>query len=286
MDLINKQVMHKSFGKGSIVECTGSYMEVRFLSGNKRFLYPDAFEKYLTMVDKRAADSIDKILNKLIMERKIKEDIIEKENAVKLEEEQRLSRMKKLLENHKIHSSSQVAFKCEKEESDRIFTEWRIFSGTIKSGKNQGKPNKLIRIHQNSACLITCKDAGKPEKDRYISGVFMVVENFIGRLCEDGYIPAHSEYRIKLSEQESKKMPFWKYYTNSRYPNNMTWNSGTYRYFDNIWMAQILKDIVSLKIDREEQKLSQEFLDYFCRTNQIEKNEIVEPDGTLLQKNL
>lgn len=283
MDLTNKQVLHKSFGKGSIVECTESHMVINFSSGNKKFVYPDAFEKYLTIVDKRAADSIDKILQKLITERKIEEEKIEKERAIEFEEQQNALKLEKLLKNHKIHISSQVAFRCEEEDLDKIFTEWRVFSGTIKSGVNKGKPNKLIRVHQNSACLLTSKDAGDTEKERYISGVFMVAENFAGRLCEDGYIPAHSEFRIKFSKEEAKKMPFWKYYINSRYPNNMTWNSGDYRYFDNIWMAQILKDIVALKSDEEEKKLAQNFLDYFCLTNIIDEKAIPNPDGALMR---
>ena len=283
MDLTNKQVLHKSFGKGSIVECTESHMVIHFPSGNKKFVYPDAFEKYLTIVDKRAADSIDKILEKLISERKIEEEKIEREKAIEFEEQQNALKLEKLLKNHKIHISSQVAFRCEEEDLDKIFTDWKVFSGTIKSGDNKGKPNKLIRVHQNSACLLTSKGAGDSEKERYISGIFMVDENFAGRLCEDGYIPAHPEYRIRFSEEESKKMLFWKYYINSRYPNNMTWNSGDYRYFDNIWMAQILKDVVALKSDEEEKKLAQNFLDYFCLTNIIDEKGIPNPDGALMR---
>lgn len=57
----------------------------------------------------------------------------------------------------------------------------------------------------------------------------------------------------------------------------MTW-SGRHRYFDNIVMAQILKDLIELKSEQEAQL--QEFFDYFCTVNQIEED-IPEPKGPL-----
>ena len=283
MDLTNKQVLHKSFGKGNIVDCDDSYMVIHFSSGNKKFVYPDAFGEYLKLLDKKAAESIGKILQVQEVERKIEAEKIEKEKDKEFEEQLHTVRMEKLIKSHKIHLSSQVAFNCNNEELDGIFTEWNVFTGTIQSGANEGKPKKLIRIHQNSACLLTAKDAGMTEKDRYIAGVYMVDENFIGRLCEDGYIPAHSVYRIKLNEQESKEMLFWKYCINNKYPDNMTWNSGSYRYFDNIWMAQVLKDIASLRRWEQESKLMDEFLNYFCRLNHIEEKNIPKPGGPLVR---
>lgn len=277
MDLTNKQVVHKIFGKGSIVDWNDDYVVVNFKSGSKEFVYPDAFEKYLTIVDKRAANSVDKILEKLEIEREIEEQRIEEKRVMELEEQQRLLRIEKL-KKQRIHKSSQVAFNCKAEELESVFNDWRIFTGTIKSGVNKGKINKLIRVQQNSACLITSKNSGASEKERYITGFYMVDENFVGRLCEDGYIPAHPDYRIKLTKEEAKTMPFWKYYVNERYPDNMTW-SGRYRYFDNVLMAQILKDILSLKGVQQNQP--QEIFDYFCLVNQIEEQDIPVPNGPL-----
>ncbi|MEG3072504.1 MAG: hypothetical protein RQM92_18220 [Candidatus Syntrophopropionicum ammoniitolerans] len=105
----------------------------------------------------------------------------------------------------------------------------------------------MAQIRENSAVLLTLRDADMAEEDRRILGVFMVNENFNARKCQDGYIPAHSEYRLQLSEQESEKMLFWNYYINKKYPHRMTWNTGRHRYLDNKWVAQILQDIVSLK---------------------------------------
>lgn len=283
MNLMNKQVIHKRFGKGSVVDYTDSCIEIHFISGNKKFVFPDAFGKYLTLIDQRAATSIEKMIQNMETKRKQEEMEIKKEKALQLKEKQRLMEQEKLIKNYKIHPNSQAVFWCEAQDQERIFTEWSVFTGLIKSGHKKDQPNRPGRMHQNSACLLTARDSDMPEKDRYILGVYMVNEAFIGKLCEDGNIPAHTEYRIRLTEQESKKMPFWKYYINERYPHNMTWNTGKYRYFNNVWMAQILRDIVSLKSEPQERDLAQHFFEHFCQMNQIKERELPRPNGALMR---
>lgn len=187
------------------------------------------------------------------------------------------------MKNHKLHPESQMVFWCDTEEKNSSFSEWEVFSGVLKSGNNKGKPNKPSRLHQNSAVLLTAIDSGMPEKDRRILGVYMVNEDFIGKLCIDGNIPAHSKYRIQLTEQESDQLLFWKYYINEKFPEKMTWNTGKYRYFKNLWMAQILLDIVSLKSDPNERELAQQFFKHFCKMNQITAQELPKPNGALMR---
>lgn len=259
------------------------------MSGDKKFVFPDAFKKYLTLTDQRAADFVNQILQekeqarkqkKLELEQKRKE--LEEEKALQ-REQQRLLELKRLIKNNKFHPRSQIAFWFETQDKDKVFTEWKAFAGVVKSGAKKGQPNRPIRLKHNSACLITTRAKGMPEKDRRILGVYMVKEHFTGKQCKDGYVPAHSKYRLQLSEQESKNMLFWNYYVNEKYPHNMTWNSGNYRYFDNVWMAQILKDIISLKKDPQEKELAQEFFNFFCKINRIEEKEIKKPNGALMQ---
>lgn len=284
MNLINKKVTHERFGMGSIVKHNDSVIEINFASENKKFVYPDVFEKHLKLHDKIIANSLEKIIQEKEVERK--------EEEWKKEEEKRLQRKnlelrlehEKLMKNHKLHPESQMVFWCDTEEQNSSVSEWKVFSGEIKSGNNKGKPNKPIRLHQNSAVLLTAIESGKPEKDRRIIGVYMVNEDFIGKLCEDGNIPAHSKYRLPLTEQESDQMLFWNYYANEKFPHKMTWNTGKYRYFDNSWMAQILNDIVSLKSAPEERELAQHFFEHFCKMNQITKQELPKPNGALLRK--
>lgn len=283
MDLINEKVTHERFGMGSIVKHNDSSIEINFASENKKFVFPDVFGKHLKLHNKSVANTLEKIIQKKEMERK--EEELKKEEAKELQQKTQELRLEheKLMKNHKLHPESQMVFWCDTEEQNSSFSEWKVFSGVIKSGNNKGKPNKPTRLHQNSAVLLTAIDSSMPEKDRRIIGVYMVNEDFIGKLCEDGSIPAHSKYRLQLTEQESDQMSFWKYYVNEKSPHKMTWNTGKYRYFDNLWMAQILLDIVSLKSDPEERELAQQFFEHFCKMNQITDQELPKPNGALLR---
>jgi hypothetical protein len=283
MNLINKKVTHERFGMGSIVKHNDSIIEIVFASENKKFAFPDVFGKHLTLHDKSAANSLELIIQKKEMEREKEESKKEEEKKLQRKNQELRLEHEKLMKNHKIHTESQMVFWCDTEEQNSSFSEWKVFSGVIKSGISKGKPNKPTRLHQNSAVLLTAIDSSMPEKDRRILGVYMVNENFIGKLCEDGSIPAHSEYKIQLTEQESDQMLFWKYYINEKFPQKITWNSGKYRYFENIWMAQILLDIVSLRSDQKERELAQRFFEHFCKMNQITEQELPKPNGALMR---
>lgn len=50
MILVDQIVTHKSFGRGAVAEQNGKYLKIRFENGaEKTFVYPDAFEKFLTV---------------------------------------------------------------------------------------------------------------------------------------------------------------------------------------------------------------------------------------------
>ena len=51
MNLLNLDVNHRAFGSGTIVSVEGKYITVKFDSADKVFVYPDVFEKYLTLKD-------------------------------------------------------------------------------------------------------------------------------------------------------------------------------------------------------------------------------------------
>ena len=283
MNLINKKVTHKRFGIGSIVKHNESSIEINFETENKKFVFPDVFGQYLTLHDKNDAKSLELIIKNKVQEQK--EEEFKKEEEKKLQRKQQELRLEheKLMKNHKLHPESQMVFWCDTEEQKSSLSEWNVFSGVIKSGKNKGKPNKPIRLHQNSAVLLTGVDSSVPEKDRRILGVYMVNEDFVGKLCDDGRIPAHSKYKIELTEEESEQLYFWKYYIDVKSPEKVVWNSGKYRYFNNIWMAQILHDIVSLKNDPMEKELAHQFFKHFCKMNKITAQELPNPNGALMR---
>ncbi len=58
MNLENLEVKHKSFGLGVIVNVQGKYITVRFDTQDKVFVYPDIFEKFLTLADGSVSEEI------------------------------------------------------------------------------------------------------------------------------------------------------------------------------------------------------------------------------------
>lgn len=280
MNLTNKKVRHKTFGNGNVVNCNDSYIKIDFESGTKKFVFPDVFKKYIKLIDQGAADLVRMKIQEKEEKRKKEELRLKEEKALELEQ-QRILKQKNITKNRKIEPELQSVFWCKPEEEEKIFTEWKVFTGKIKSGDNKGQPRKLTRLNQNSALLLTRREPDMLEEDRQILGIFMANETFDGKLCEDGYIPAHPNYRLHLSKQESEKMLFWNYYVNKRFPDKITWNSGKQRYFDNIWMAQILRDIVSLRKESQEGEEAQLFYKYFCKINRINEEDLPKANGTL-----
>lgn len=278
---MDKKVTHKSFGNGRVVSISDDYIEISFTSGNKKFVFPDAFGSYLSLIDQSVAEKVKVLKGIREKERRLDEIEEAKERALQREERERRLERERPVNKNKINPSSQVVFWAKEKEADSIFTEWRVFPGVINSGVNKGTTRRLVRLDKNSACLFTARDHGQPEKNRRIIGLYMVDDDFARKPTEDGYIPAHPEYRLQLSEEESKDILFWNYYTNEKYPDKMTWNSGKSRYLDNVLIAQILKDIISKKKDTKEEENAQKFLKYFCKMNKIEESELQKPNGVL-----
>lgn len=277
MNLLNEAITHKVFGEGSIVDLDEHVITVDFNNDVKKFVYPDALGKFLKLKNREMAKSLQKVITKREQEKEALEKQKEEARVQQLLEQQRLDKLKNL----KIHESAQIVIWLDEEEPQQVFDEWLVSSGTIQSGANKGQPNKAARLRPNSACILTVRDADVPETERRILGLFMVTDSYTGELDEDGMIPAHAEFRIRLSEEEAEKMLFWNYYVNKNYPHRMTWNAGRFRYFDNVWTAQMLKDIIALKKDKEDLEQAERFLATFCDMNLIDRDNIPEPNGAL-----
>lgn len=58
MILENLAVCHKKFGPGVVVSTKGNYMTIRFATEEKVFVYPDAFERFLTLADGTLSEDI------------------------------------------------------------------------------------------------------------------------------------------------------------------------------------------------------------------------------------
>ena len=84
-NIIGQTVLHKAFGKGEICDFTNNIIKISFQTGEKDFVFPDAFELYL----KAADENFHKYVKTLIKEKKIQEENekaekhrIERENAL------------------------------------------------------------------------------------------------------------------------------------------------------------------------------------------------------------
>lgn len=280
MKLINKTITHKVFGEGQIVDHDDSFITVNFDEGTKKFVFPDAFGKYIKLKDEHMAQSLNKMIEKTKMHEAELKRKQEAEKQRQVLEQQRREKLKKL----NIHECSQIVFWLDEEELEDVFSNWQVSTGTIQSGKNKGQPNRAARLRPNSVALLTTRRDDEKETDRQIKGLFMVSDIYTGHLDEDGIVPAHPTYRLKLTDEESEQMLFWNYYINKNFPHRTAWNSGRFRYYDNIWTAQILKDLIALKSDEEEVNKLKKFLEYFCQLNALDIDNIPEPYGALKQE--
>ncbi len=78
MVLDNLAVRHKFFGAGTVVAVSGKYITVKFDSSEKVFVYPDAFDKFLTLADGTVSDEI---MSDIAFSKQAKQQIIDRKNA-------------------------------------------------------------------------------------------------------------------------------------------------------------------------------------------------------------
>ena len=77
MVLENLEVKHKAFGVGCVVSVKGQYFTVKFDAVEKVFVYPDIFEKFLTLADGTVSDEIK---NDIEVSKAAKQKIIDSKN--------------------------------------------------------------------------------------------------------------------------------------------------------------------------------------------------------------
>ncbi|PXV95680.1 hypothetical protein C8E03_101310 [Lachnotalea glycerini] len=254
MQLEGKSIQHMKFGKGIVKESGGKYITVQFEEGEKQFLYPDAFFKFLVFNDKKMQEKIDIILDGMISKE-------EKDREAEIREQERVHKIQTL----KVELNSQAAFGMIQNAKENVFDTWTIFSGNYLSGKSKGKPKPPLKLKLNSACLLTECLAGEAESKRRIIGAFMVNDDFVGSNCQDGIIKSHENFRIKLKTNEM--LSFWDYFSNDE--GSQKWGGAEMKYFTNIKMQHILNDIQTKITDLKRQQLVSEFYQYFCYVNRL-----------------
>lgn len=84
MNVLNINVIHKAFGKGTVIEFDNTYITVQFADKSRKFEYPDVFEKFIKAEDSSVQESI---LNYISAVNQAKEEIRQAELAARKAEE-------------------------------------------------------------------------------------------------------------------------------------------------------------------------------------------------------
>lgn len=252
MQLLGQPVQHRSFGNGVITGVQESMVTITFSQGEKRFQYPDAFSRFLTLTDKTRQKEINAAYTL-----QVNAENAEKQKQRKVREKRR--RLRAMV----ISPCSQIAFSVTKDEFEDVFSSGTISTGCYLSGSSKGKPRIPTRVRPNSCCLLTGTDGA--EKDRHILGLMMVSDEFWGNQCEDGQILCHSTYKLRLPESVS--LPYWHYIEHG--DTLHSWGRTTFKYYANEITQQILSDAADALsgTDQEAQALS--FYQYFTDVNRL-----------------
>jgi len=163
----------------------------------------------------------------------------------------------------------------------QMLRDWKALAGIVQNGDRKGEPMKLHQVQRNSLCVLTTRNPGSRESERYVFGVFLVDDTYEGDGEDAGYVSTSLKYKLKLSPKEAQKILFWNYHSNSNNSEVPAWNSGLHRYFQDDVAIQILRDIVEVKKETSDYLLAEEFLDFFCKISHVNIAEIASPSGAL-----
>ncbi len=186
-DVIGQKVRHKRFGRGTVTDLSRDRIVVAFEEERKKFVYPDAFYRYLLFENHSMQSEID-VVNRAHLREE------EKRREKQREKEQHHVRLLAM----KIGKKSQAIFNCTREEAEEIFRSGAAETGIYLNGKLKGKPRIPSTLQPNSVLIFTEKDAKSGE--RRVHGVAMADAYFWGGDCEDGRIPLHESHALLLPE--------------------------------------------------------------------------------------
>lgn len=254
MQLIDQPIKHIKFGKGIVKECEDTIITIRFAIGDKKFIYPDAFAKFLTLQNTEIQRQILELI-----------DIRETQKEAKKKAIQEMQERRFMLKNVKILPQSQAVFDMSNDKATDVFSVWTVSTGNYISGYSRGFPRVPDRLNPNSMCLLTVRDRGQPEADRRIIGAFMVEEEFLGCYCRDGMIQAHPYFRLQLPLDQ--QLLLWPYIV--REPQKQRWGKVPFKYMSNYTAEKILFDLKNRFTDESEKSRAEKFYQYYCKMNHL-----------------
>lgn len=154
-------------------------------------------------------------------------------------------------------NSKDICYEC------HLMDSWYYGSGFTQNGR----PIKIDRNVTNALCVLTTYHPSERTEDIHIIGVYIIDSFEKGDDYNESKVFAHQDYRIRLTKNEVKKMPFWqeRYYQN-RNTDADIWGTG-HRYLINPNALNILEDIKSFRNDPKEVKLIEEMILYYKYMN-------------------
>lgn len=309
MNFVGSEVEHPKYGNGQIVSVSSEYVQVAFESvGLKMFQYPEAFEKFLNLVNPADKSKLSDLLRehnrredekkrkreelRLRLEGDIQQELKERFERQKNSESSKKSSDKKdrvLVNNLIFHcdidenksetekkygnhiSKNDIAY----ENSDENFESETlrdkiVYSGFYQTGSRSGQGVRLARLKEGSLVVLTiCPD--DRESNREVIGLFLVDEFFKGSETESAWVKNSSHYFLKLSKEEASRMKLWSFF--ARLGQNMPLRlvAAKYRYFADNEAAYILREASELKVGTEDELRAREMFEYFCEINNIDK---------------
>ncbi|MEG1633373.1 MAG: hypothetical protein RR314_04915 [Oscillospiraceae bacterium] len=114
MDLLQQEVTHKAFGKGRVTAFDETYITVRFETGEKRFIFPDAFQGFLSATEPKIAAQIQDNLNLAAAEKQQvqQEKLQEQELRLRLQQQELKIAKARAVRARKVTPRANIAFKC------------------------------------------------------------------------------------------------------------------------------------------------------------------------------
>lgn len=256
MNLLNQSVTNNVYGQGTVTAQDKNYIYVSFEVGEKKFKYPEAFDGFLKLKD----EVMQELVNAHMTQLKLKTQVIKKQ-----EENEKQEKLEKTKRNSKSKSNVStcvnIAFKFEEYNYEALDMD-KLKIGLVKTGKNKDKPIKLSRIQNGGLCVLTTNNPEMPESERCVFGAFLIDGCNKTKNSDEGFLFANPNYKIKLSEDESKQIKFW----GEEIPQKITWSSGLHRYFENEDAIKLLQQIVMIKKGTEEELLAENIYTHFCET--------------------
>lgn len=169
----------------------------------------------------------------------------------------------------------------------RYLIDWTVYGGYVHNGDREGEPIPFKYAAVNKLSVLTTRDPGMSEKERYIFGVFLIQSVDPGNADHSGFADADPKYRLSLSPKQSKKILFWNYYANNNKPTIAKWGSGLHRYLSDEVAAQILQDVTKIKCGTRDEALAQEFLRIYYNNSDLNSKALNKPMGALqIAKNI